>query len=342
MQVIETQLAVGAYALAAWFCLYLLIASLLRMWARTSHLPHAHRAHITESFVSGVQGAACAVVGIATVIACRNDVMGEKYPLAVHYSSIGTAYFIYDLWAMYRSHIARISTVNGIISTFVSYLKSDLLMVVHHMTIVFLLFPAVVYRSPMGHFFLGCFFCTELSTPFVNARVILSLLGLKNSKIYIVNGLLMMTVFAMCRVALFPIMYAVYLSQQTTAPSHIQALASIPMTCHLSCLLVLAPQLYWFGLMVKGALAVMKMDTSKVSKVDWCKLIISWIIESLYIHKYVSRKECNEVWYILDQFYHVNSLQNNVQLPKNIYKLRFKIYRVSRIFTGKLAHKSCQ
>lgn len=263
----ESQVAVGAYALGAWFSLYLLIASLLRMWARTSHLSDAHRAHITESFVSGVQGAACGIVGLCAVASCKHDVMGEKFPLAVHYSSIGTAYFVYDLWAMYRSHVANRNLVKrSWAHLMLSYIRKDLLMIVHHLTIVFVMFPAVVYYSPMGHFFLGCFFCTELSTPFVNARVILSRLGLKKSKIYVVNGLLMMTIFAMCRVALFPIMYAAYLSQQTKAPTHIQALAKIPMTCHLSCLLVLTPQLYWLSLMVKGALAVIKAQSSELQE----------------------------------------------------------------------------
>lgn len=268
LEAVKTQLAVGAYALVAWFALYLLIASALRMWARTSHLPIAHRAHIAESFVSGVQGVACAIVGVLTVRACWHDVMKDQYPLAVYYSSIGTAYFIYDLWAMYKSHVARTDTSFEFVPRLLSYLKKDVLMIVHHLTIVTLLFPAIVYHSPMGHFFVGCFFCTELSTPFVNARVILSRLGLKNSKIYVVNGLLMMTVFAMCRVAMFPVMYAVYLTQQTVAPSHIHALASIPIMCHLSCLLVLAPQIYWLGLMVKGALAVMGVTSSDLDKDD--------------------------------------------------------------------------
>ncbi|KAG0715748.1 Protein FAM57A [Chionoecetes opilio] len=265
MQAMQTQLAVGTYALLAWFGLYLLIAEALRMWTRTSNLSPAHRTHITESFVSGVQGAACGVVGVMTVMACWHDVMRVRYPLAVYYSSIGTAYFIYDLWAMFRSHSAR-TECSSVGALLLSYLKTDLLMIVHHITIVSVLFPAMVYHSPMGHFFMGCFLCTELSTPFVNARVILSRLGLKNSTIYVVNGILMMLVFAMCRVAMFPVMYAVYLSQQTRAPSHIHALAAIPITCHLSCLLVLAPQLYWFNMMIKGAVAVLKRTPPQMTK----------------------------------------------------------------------------
>lgn len=257
MQAAQVQAAVGTYALLGWFGLYLGVAAALRAWGRTRGLSRAHRAHIAESFVSGVQGVACGVVGVLTVAACWHDVMRDEYPPAVYYSSIGTAYFLYDLWAMYRSQSARAPS-GSVGAALLAYVRKDFLMIIHHLTIVGALFPAMVYHSRMGHFFIGCFFCTELSTPFVNARVILSRLGHKNSTVYVVNGILMMTVFAMCRVAMFPVMYAVYLSQQTQATSHTHALATIPVTCHLSCLLVLAPQLYWFSMMVKGAVAVMK------------------------------------------------------------------------------------
>lgn len=265
MQAVQVQVAVGTHALLAWFGLYLAVTGVLRAWGRTRGLSHAHRAHIAESFVSGVQGVACGIVGVMTVAACWHDVMREKYPIAVYYSSIGTAYFVYDLWAMYKSQSAK-ALSSSLWASLLTYVKKDFLMIIHHLTIVSLLFPAVVYHSPMGHFFMGCFFCTELSTPFVNARVILSRLGLKNSRVYVLNGILMMIVFAMCRVAMFPVMYAVYLSQQTKAPSHIQALASIPVTCHLSCLLVLAPQLYWFSMMVKGAVSVLKTSPPQLGK----------------------------------------------------------------------------
>lgn len=262
MEMVKTQLAIGAYALTAWVGLYLLISTLLRIWSRTSHLSKLHRAQVTESFISGVQGAACAVVGIVTVTACRHDVMGAKYPLTLYYSSIGTAYFLYDMWAMWMSHFPK--NVVGPIAFLASYFMKNMLMIFHHIAIVFLLFPSLVYYSSMGDFFTGCFYCTELSTPFVNARVILSRLGFRHSKIYVINGLLMLTVFAMCRVAVFPLMYAAYLSQQTTAPTHIQALAFVPVRCHLSCLLVLAPQLYWLNIMIKGAIAVLKKDTTSL------------------------------------------------------------------------------
>ncbi|XP_076048478.1 TLC domain-containing protein 3A [Oratosquilla oratoria] len=262
---LESQLVVGAYSLVAWFLLYLLIAQVLKVWARTKNLPYCHRAALSESFISGVQGAACGIIGVITVYSCWHDVMGATFPIAVSYSSIGVAYFMYDLWAMYTTHVAHLKGQHSFARRITSYIQKQSLMIGHHVVLVTLLFPALVYRSQMGHFFIGCFYCSELSTPFVNGRVIISKLGFKSSRVYIINGLLMMVMFAMCRVAMFPLMYCVYLSQQTKAPSHIQALLNIPAQCHACCALVLAPQVYWLTLMIKGALSlVFKTDSVKI------------------------------------------------------------------------------
>lgn len=49
----------------------------------------------------------------------------------------------------------------------------------------------------------------EASTPFVSLRGVLSKMGLKDSRLYIINGLIMLVVFFLCRVIMFP--YVIYL-----------------------------------------------------------------------------------------------------------------------------------
>lgn len=49
----------------------------------------------------------------------------------------------------------------------------------------------------------------EASTPFVSVRGILSKIGLKDSPIYVINGLIMLAVFFICRIAMFP--YVIYI-----------------------------------------------------------------------------------------------------------------------------------
>lgn len=50
----------------------------------------------------------------------------------------------------------------------------------------------------------------ELSTPFVSFRSILSIMGLKDTNWYIINGLTMLVLFFICRVAIGPYVLILY------------------------------------------------------------------------------------------------------------------------------------
>lgn len=47
-------------------------------------------------------------------------------------------------------------------------------------------------------------FMMEFSTPFVSLRSMLSVLGLKESRLYVINGLIMLATFFVCRVYMWP------------------------------------------------------------------------------------------------------------------------------------------
>lgn len=64
-------------------------------------------------------------------------------------------------------------------------------------------------RGGLGDCVFGFVFLMEASTPFVSLRGILSRFGLKSSKLYVVNGLVMLASFFICRVAMFP--YVLYM-----------------------------------------------------------------------------------------------------------------------------------
>ncbi|PKU29165.1 protein hypothetical protein [Limosa lapponica baueri] len=60
-----------------------------------------------------------------------------------------------------------------------SYLRKDLLMVLHHAAMVLVCFPvAALWRQGKGDFFLGCLLMAELSTPFVCLGKVLILVSL--------------------------------------------------------------------------------------------------------------------------------------------------------------------
>lgn len=120
----------------------------------------------------------------------------------------------------------------------------------------------------------GFVFLMEASTPFVSLRGILSRFGMKTSKLYVINGLLMLGSFFICRIVMFP--YVIYLYANFIQVDYItvsiinhyiifityyynfQAIYSLPKGCKISMSILLIPQFYWFFLMLKGAKQVLK------------------------------------------------------------------------------------
>jgi len=222
----EDPITLWSYSFVCWTLLYLVFAFFVKKYtAWYKELTASDRGHIAEGLVSSFQGFFCGGVGIIVVLATRHDVVNAKYWFTVPYSTIGSAYFIYDLLAMYYSHSQQPDS-KGLPwgPHFIKYMKRNALMFTHHIILIFILFPALVYYSNMGDFFTGCFYLTEISTPFVNVRVILSKFKMKSTNLYIVNGVFMTIVFALCRVIMFPYMYLTYIQQTSRGLSILAAL----------------------------------------------------------------------------------------------------------------------
>lgn len=255
-KVIIGSLVCGASGLA-WMGLFHLSNHLLtchfraKKWKISVH----HTMNMSEAIVSSLQAVASSICGIVVVAACRHDVMWAVHPLASWYAWVAGSYFIYDTIAMYKVHLASLDEVPRRLAERVSsYLRRRTLLVLHHVVVASFLVPVLIYRSGVGDFFVGCFFCVELSGPFTNMRVVLSRLGLKMSRWYTVNGILMIITFALCRVVIFPYMYMVYGAQYGL--DIFQVAKKIPLHCNLGSLLVLLPQIHWLRLMMLGAVKV--------------------------------------------------------------------------------------
>ncbi|XP_045133860.1 TLC domain-containing protein 3A-like isoform X2 [Portunus trituberculatus] len=200
-----------------WMGLFYLSNYLLTRYFRAKkwNISMHHTMNMSEAIVSSIQAFVSTVCGFVVVIACRHDVMRAAHSLASWYAWIAGSYFIYDIIAMYK---------------------------------------VLIYRDGTGDFFVGCFYCVELSGPFTNMRVVLSRLGLKTTRWYAINGILMIITFALCRVVIFPYMYFAYGTQ--FGMDIFQVMKKIPLHCNLGSLMVLLPQIHWLRLMVLGALKI--------------------------------------------------------------------------------------
>lgn len=294
---------------------------------------------ITNKIVSAVQAAFSCLAGF---IVCKST-CSKSFVYASHffmeaYAWFGTAYFMYDIWSMYKVHTQKISdklklikltsnpaftpsptlnhTTNGLydkhiaanakkslaspLSTsssptcsptaspidetsplfhkrhhedeiydydgepiqipeggnwdFLKYVITHPVMMIHHVFIGTFGLLVVTYIRGGGHCIYSYMFMMEFSTPFVSLRSILSTLGMKNSRTYIANGLVMLGSFFLCRIVMWP--YVFYKYSEVINSSFIDSIATLPRGCIISVLILFLPQVYWFFLMLKGALKV--------------------------------------------------------------------------------------
>ncbi|KAH8421312.1 hypothetical protein KR009_001485, partial [Drosophila setifemur] len=277
---------------------------------------------ITNKIVSAIQASFSFLVGlIVCKSTCTKSFVYASHFLMEAYGWFGTAYFMYDIWSMYKVHTQKIADklhllritkarrelsngyTNGKTSSssssatsssesvslsgggnnngstpgtpheicdydgaivqipkdgrwdFLKYVVTHPVMMIHHVFIGTFGLLVVTYIRGGGHCIYSYMFMMEFSTPFVSLRSILSTMRLKESRVYIANGLLMLATFFVCRVCMWPYVMWRY-SLAIEAASLWAAMCGLPRGCLVSIAILFLPQLYWFYLMVLGALKV--------------------------------------------------------------------------------------
>ncbi|XP_011177038.1 ceramide synthase [Zeugodacus cucurbitae] len=277
---------------------------------------------ITNKIVSAIQATFSFLVGfIVCKSTCSKSFVYASHFLMEAYGWFGTAYFMYDIWSMYKVHTQKIAdklklmrlnaaatganstngvngvalknSANGLATAggdsgddspvrvpaqqrdnddiydydgecvqipkdgkwdFIKYVITHPVMMIHHVFIGTFGLLVVTYIRGGGHCIYSYMFMMEFSTPFVSMRSILSTMRLKDSRAYIINGLLMLGSFFVFRVVMWP--YVMYRYSVAINVGFWQAMATLPRGCIISIMILFLPQLYWFFLMVKGALKV--------------------------------------------------------------------------------------
>lgn len=268
---------------------------------------------ITNKIVSAVQAMfSCLAGAIACKSSCSKSFLYASHFVMEAYAWFGTAYFMYDIWSMYKVHAQKIadklnlmkipsemnanstSYPNGLYDKhtaigdqepmannelhskhhedevdygedvevpkngqcgFLTYVLAHPIMVMHHIFIGTIgLLVVTTLRGGLGDCVYSFIYLMEFSTPFVSARSILSTMGLKNTRMYLINGLVMLASFFVCRIFMWP--YVFYWYSEVINKSFIQAVWGLPRTCKIGIMILFLPQIYWFSLMIKGALKV--------------------------------------------------------------------------------------
>ncbi|CAB1348669.1 unnamed protein product [Coregonus sp. 'balchen'] len=208
--------------------------------------------------LSSVHATLATIVGFIIATA-SSDVMSDRHRLTNEFVWFGAPYMAFDIYAMYLSnyHSEKVKGHEAYrkhsLLTIKLFLLRHPLLVVHHMVLLTVFMPITLFlRTGLGgDFFIGCFFMAEFSTPFVSLGKVLIQLGLEDSWLHRVNGVMVLLSFFTCRILLFPYMYWVY-GQQYTIPFH-KVPFHLQLHCNLANLTILAPQIYWFVLLCRKA-----------------------------------------------------------------------------------------
>ncbi|CAK6965467.1 TLC domain-containing protein 3A-like [Scomber scombrus] len=213
---------------------------------------------VSERLVSAVHASFATAAGVIVVTSCR-DVMYDSHWLVNGFVLFGAPYMANDLYAMYLSHY-HTQKVKGHASSYgrhslqtvKAFLIKEWMLVLHHAVLLLIFMPITLFfRRGLGDFFIGCLFMAEFSTPFISIGKILIQLGFDDTLLHRINGIVVLLSFFTCRILVFPFMYWTY-GRQFGIPLHRVAL-HLPLHCNVGNLVILAPQIYWFILLLKKA-----------------------------------------------------------------------------------------
>ncbi|XP_065575594.1 TLC domain-containing protein 3A-like [Artemia franciscana] len=203
---------------------------------------------VSSLIVSSLQATMASVAALIVIFSCYDDILRHQHPLINLYTAFSMPYFAYDVWSMYY-YYEQPGTFSHKLCGF---LKTNGLMIAHHLFIASTGVLVILnWRHGIGDVIVAFFFFHEFSTPFVCVRNILSILKMKDTTTYSVNGILMILAFFICRIAVYPFMFYLYSRQENI--EFAKVVGVLPNICTISSLLILLPQLYWFSLMIIGA-----------------------------------------------------------------------------------------
>uniref|UniRef100_A0A1I8F6T1 TLC domain-containing protein n=1 Tax=Macrostomum lignano TaxID=282301 RepID=A0A1I8F6T1_9PLAT len=133
-----------------------------------------------------------------------------------------------------------------------SYSKNQPMMLTHHLLIMLVYYPTLLwFRNGKCDFLVGCFFLAELTVPFIQIRHIMYRLGMTSLPQYLWNGVVMVITFFLSRiVVLFYIYYAYAQYRGVPVCPGVWPAAAALQYRHAA---LISMQLYWFGLMLKSS-----------------------------------------------------------------------------------------
>ncbi|XP_070505979.1 TLC domain-containing protein 3A [Chironomus tepperi] len=277
----------------------LLCSSYGLKWVKNFRLSISDCLDISNKLISALQAVLSCIFGfLICAHSCRRNFLTTSHIFSEAYAFFASAYFLYDIWSMFIVYVTKyydnlkLKTINWTenmdlynmipavengelkivesfsiqnqeIPSFLEYIKKNKLMIFHHMFIGgYGLIVISSWRGGLGDCIFSFMYIMEMSTPFVSFRAVLSILKMKESKLYVINGFLMILSFLCFRIVMLPLL--MYKYSLVVSLSMYDAIIKLPSMCQLSILALFLPQIYWFILMIKIALKMIRPAKPKV------------------------------------------------------------------------------
>ena len=213
--------------------------------------------------VSLVHAVITTLVGVVMFMGCEMELMEVKVPLLYPYGWLSLGYWVYDLLSLaFLANKATLPNKQGWILQEVSRQISNLVrwwpgMVGHHLGVITFLCMAVINTDRQrGDGMVVVALIMEISSVFVAARSALARLGFKKTSLYLWISICMVASFFLGRIVLIPGIILLYSKQQGL--SLVQGILTMPKKCAVGTLMFYGLNCYWFGLMVKGSIKVLR------------------------------------------------------------------------------------
>ncbi|CAI7995176.1 TLC domain-containing protein 3A [Geodia barretti] len=239
---------------ALYWSLRHLLQCFLQIPAVRLRLSEADVADVSTKVLSGLHASLASGAGLYIMWETMDDCIFSRSAAIAPFTYVGVSYMSCDVLAMYLTYCKtrRLSFTNT--QSVSLFLKSRPLLVFHHLFLIFG-YPLLVYdglRKGMGDFLIGTLFLRELSSPLLSAAKIMRKIKMEGSVLYQVNGVALVLLFFLVRIASTPLTLLFYSSQHHDW-SLVQALSAMRPICHLMLSAELTLQLYWFSQILSTA-----------------------------------------------------------------------------------------
>lgn len=220
---------------------------------------------IAAKIVTSTYSVLSTICGLMVMIITYEDIYNRKHWVTSAWARFGLAYYYYDTLIKVESMTMDSGRAMTRKEKWVSFIRKDTLMFVHHIVLPIVFYPVIIhFRNDACDFFVACFYFSDFPVPFIQLRHVLARVDLREIALYPLNGVFMTVAFAICRVLIFPYMY--YVCGKINGISIWEVPGMIPKKCTISCGFLIAIQIYWLSVMVRGLLSYFSNKGSEATK----------------------------------------------------------------------------